>query len=211
MPSDATPAPPRQGQARTRLSRRAVIEAARALFLQHGYTATTVAMISQAAEVPPATVYRLFSSKLGILKALLDVSIAGDNEPVPVLDRPGVAALLRSSDPRAILDGLAAVTTAINQRTSDIYELLRRAADADPEAAALLDAIGRQRGEGQGQIVRALHRKRLLRPGLPAAEAADIVHTILAPEVYRLLVHDRGWTPLRFQRWAASTLIQQLT
>ena len=86
--NDLNPAP--RGQARTRLARAAVIEAARTLFLERGYGATTVEAISDRADVPPATVYRLFSSKHGILKALFDVSIVGDHETVPMVDRPQV-------------------------------------------------------------------------------------------------------------------------
>src|SRR3954453_14857990 len=94
-----------RGQARTRLARRAVIDAARALFLERGYTGTTVEAISERSDVPPATVYRLFASKLGILKAVLDVSIAGDDESVSVPDRPRARALFAIEDPREQLTG----------------------------------------------------------------------------------------------------------
>ena len=170
-----------------------------------------MASISRAADVPEPTVYRLFSSKVGILRALLDVSIAGDDEPITVVDRPSVATLLDADGVDAVLDGFANVTTSINRRTSEVYDVVRRAADAEPEAASLFADIGRQRDQGQGQIVRTLHRKRALRSGLSEREASDIVHAIMAPEVYRLLVHDRGWSPLHYQQWAARTLKQQLT
>jgi len=170
-----------------------------------------MANISRAADVPEPTVYRLFSSKVGILRALLGVSIAGDDEPIAVADRMSVIGQLDTDGADAVLAGFAAVTTSINQRTSEVYDVLRRAADAEPEAAALFAEIGRQRDQGQGQIVRTLHRKHALRPGLSQREAADIVHAIMAPEVYRLLVHDRGWTPARYQQWAARTLNEQLT
>src|SRR5215468_5546210 len=87
------------GQARTRLDRTAVVQAARTLFLERGYPGTTIEAISELSDVPPATVYRLFSSKLGILKALLDVSVAGDDDQVAVQDRPDVASLFAESDP----------------------------------------------------------------------------------------------------------------
>src|SRR5215813_3776676 len=91
------------GQARTRLARAAVTQASRALFLERGYATTTIEAISEHSDVPPATVYRLFSSKLGILKALLDTSIAGDDQPVAVPNRPDVAAVFSETDPRALL------------------------------------------------------------------------------------------------------------
>src|SRR6266536_6291277 len=81
------------GQARTRLARAAVVEAARALFLERGYAGTTIETISDLSDVPAATVYRLFSSKPGILRALLDVSIAGDDQAVALPDRPHLRTL----------------------------------------------------------------------------------------------------------------------
>src|SRR6476660_8201461 len=93
---------PGRGQARTRLARRAVIGAARTLFLERGYAASTVEAISDHSDVPSATVYRLFSSKLGILKALLDTSIAGDDQPQTVQEREDVAALFEEPDPQKL-------------------------------------------------------------------------------------------------------------
>ena len=90
-----------RGQARTRLARTAVVDAARDLFLERGYGATTIEAISEHSDVPPATVYRLFASKRGILKALLDVSIVGDDDALPLADRPPVRSLLDEPDPRS--------------------------------------------------------------------------------------------------------------
>ena len=200
-----------RGQARTRLARRAVVEAARALFPERGYAATTIEAISEYSDVPSATVYRLFSSKLGILKALLDTSIAGDDQPLAVQERPDVASLFAEPDPHKLLAGFAGITTAINQRTNDTYGVLTSAAGADPAAAELLDEIRQQRDRGQGQIARALARAGALKPGLREREAADLIHALMSPEVYRLLVGDRGWTPERYERWLATTLTHQLT
>lgn len=188
-----------------------MIDAARELFLERGYATTTIAAISQRANVPEPTVYRLFSSKLGILKVLMDVSIAGDDEPVTVPERPSVAALFDQPDPHKVLAGFAAITTQINERTNDLYNVLSRAADADAAAAVLFDTLRQQRDRGQEQIVQALHRKQKLRAGLKPAHAADLVHALMSPEVYRLFVTDRGWSPAQFQQWATQILIQQLT
>jgi len=200
-----------RGQARTRLARRAVVDAARTLFLERGYATTTIEAISVQSDVPAATVYRLFSSKLGILKALLDVSIAGDEQPLAVQERPDVASLFAEADPLQLLAGLAGVTTAINRRTNDVYFVLVGAAGSDPGAAELLGEIVRQRDRGQGRIARSLARAHALKPGLRERDAADIVHALMSPELYRLFVGDRGWTPARYEQWLATSLVQQLT
>src|SRR4051795_10999846 len=145
-----------RGQARTRLARRAVVAAARTRFIERGYASTTIEAISHLADVPPATVYRLFASKLGILKALLDTSIAGDDQPLTVQGRPSVASLFAEPDPIKLLTGFAGVTTAINQRTNDVYRVLVGAAGSDPAAAQLLEEIQQQRDRGQSQVAHAL-------------------------------------------------------
>ena len=201
----------REPQARTRLARRAVVDAARTLFLERGYAATTIDAISERSDVPAPTVYRLFSSKLGILKALLDVSIAGDEEQTAVQDRPNVASLFGERDPKKLLTGIAGVTTSINQRTNDVYFVLVSAAGSDPAAAELLGQIRQQRDEGQGRIARSLSRAKQLRRGLRERDAADLIHALMSPEMYRLLVDDRGWMPARYEEWLAAMLIDQLT
>jgi AcrR family transcriptional regulator len=199
-----------RGQARTRLARAAVVDAARALFLERGYAATTIDAISDLSDVPPATVYRLFSSKLGILKALLDVSIAGDDAAVAVPDRPRARALFVTADPRQQLSGFAGVTRDINSRAAPVYQILVSAAGAAPEAAALLAEYTRQRHEGQRWIARSLARNGALRANLRQRDAEDIIHALMSPEVYRLLVVERSWTPDRYAQWLSRTLIDQL-
>jgi AcrR family transcriptional regulator len=200
----------KSSQARTRLARAAVVQAARTLFLERGYAGTTVEAISDLSDVPPATVYRLFSSKLGILKALLDVSIAGDDEAVPLDNRPHVRALLADPDPRNQLSGFAGITCGIMSRTEPVHRILVSAAASDPDAAALLAEQTRHRQLGQSQIARSLARAGALRPKLRQRQAADIIHALMSPEVYRLLVGDRGWRPDQYEQWLKGILIDQL-
>ena len=200
----------KRGQARTRLARAAVVDAARALFFDRGYGATTIEAISDLADVPPATVYRLFSSKRGILKALLDVSIVGDHEAVPLADRPPVRSLAANPDPKDQLAGFVGIAAQVNSRTAPIYRILVSAASSDPDAATLLDELTRQRQQGQRVIARSLARAGALRPELRERDAADLVHALMSPELYRLLVVDRGWKPERYQRWLTGTVIDQL-
>jgi AcrR family transcriptional regulator len=197
-------------QARTRLARRAVVDAARTLFLERGYGATTIDAISALSDVPPATVYRLFSSKRGILKALLDVSIAGNDEAISMADRPHVRSLLADPDPRNMVAGFVGVAAQVNSRTAAIYRILVSAAASDPDTATLLDELTRQRQQGQGRVARALARARSLQPTLRERDAGDIIHALVSPEVYGLLVVDRGWPPERYETWLTETLVDQL-
>ena len=198
------------GQARTRLARAAIVQAARTLFRERGYPGTTVEAISELSDVPPATVYRLFSSKLGILKALLDVSVAGDDDDVPVEERPFVRAILANPDPSKQLSGFVGITRGIQSRTEPIYRILVSAAGSDPDAAALLAERTRHRQQNQSRIARHLARAGALRQELREREAADIIHALMSPEVYRLLVGDRGWTREQYEQWLKGILIDQL-
>jgi len=198
------------GQARTRRTRAAVAEAARTLFLERGYAATTIEAISERSDTPTATVYRLFSSKMGILKAVLDVSIGGDDDAVAMAERPQVHALLSDEDPVGRLTRFAALLHEVMARVGPVHRILADAARADPEAAALLAEISRQRQEGQRRIARALARSGALRPGLRERDAADIIHALASPEVYGLLVADRSWSGQRYERWLSAILIDQL-
>ena len=206
----STPSDRTRGQARTRLARAAVVRAARALFLERGYGATTIEAISAQADVPVATVYRLFSSKHGILKALLDVSIVGDDEPVPMAARPHIQALLADPEPTAQLAGFVSIAADVNSRVGPIYRILASAASSDADAATLLDDLTRQRHEGQRLIARSLARSGALRDDLRERDAADIIHALLSPELYRLLVVDRRWKLDRYERWLTGVLTDQL-
>ena len=197
-------------QARTRRTRAAVVEAAQRLFVERGYAATTIEAISDQSDTPQATVYRLFSSKLGILKAVLDVSVGGDDETVAMADRPQVRALLSDVDPEKQLAGFAALLREVLARVGPVHRILADAARSDEDAAVLLAEIARQRHEGQRRIARSIARSGALRPGLRERDAADILHALASPEVYGLLVFDRGWSGERYQKWLQSVLVDQL-
>jgi AcrR family transcriptional regulator len=198
------------GQARTRRTRAAVVEAARDLFVERGYSATTVAAISESSDTPQATVYRLFSSKLGILKAVLDVSVGGDDRPVAVADRPQVRALLADPDPHDQVARFASLVGDLLARTAPVHRILADAGRSDHDAAALLDEISRQRQAGQRRVARSLARSGALRAGLRERDAGDIIHALASPEVYGLLVLDRGWRGERYKTWLTNILTDQL-
>jgi AcrR family transcriptional regulator len=202
-------------QARTRLARVAVLDAARALFLERGYAATTIDAISATSRVPSATVYRLFTSKLRLLQALFNATlhegaVGLDGEPAPVPDHPQLGALLAEPDPRVQVATFARIARDILSRGSEVYPILVTAAGSDPQAAELLAAYTRTREQGQGHLSRCLASGPSLRPGLSERAAADIVHALASPEVYRLLVTGRGWSPGQYEQWLTATLTSQL-
>ncbi len=111
---------------------------------------------------------------------------------------------------RVLLSQLWLGTRGIMSRTEPLHRILVSAAGSDPDAAALLAEQTRHRQRGQGEIASILAQSGALRPELREREAADRIHALMSPEVYRLLVVDRGWSPARYQQWLAEILIDQL-
>lgn len=193
-------------QAQTRATRAEVIITARRLFVQRGYPATTIDAIADAASTPIATVYRLFGSKRGILSAVLDVSLGGDDEPIAFQDRPAIQAALTEADPGRLLDAFARICRELLDRSAPIQYALASAAMVDPEAADQLAITRQQRLAGQSRIARILADRGALTPGLTEADAADTVYTLMSPETHRILTVERGWSADHYQRWLATAL-----
>src|SRR2546425_4438496 len=200
--------PRRREQARA--TRRAVLEAARELFVEGGYVATTIDAIAARAEVSPETVYAIFGNKRSILSEVIDVSIAGDDAPVPILERGWVQEMRKEPDPRRRLKILARNGRLILERTAPVFEVLRGAAMAEPEIASLWELNKAQRFIGQRELLRVLTAGHPLRKGLTASTATDILFAIGSPETYRLLVIDRGWSADQFERWYSDALARLL-
>jgi AcrR family transcriptional regulator len=193
-------------QAQARATRLKVIEAAKRLFIEHGYPATTIDAIAEAADVPLPSVYRLFGSKRALLAAILDTSFGGDDQSVAFGDRPAVRAARDEPDPARMVTAFARIARELMDRSSAIQHVLATAAQVDPEMAELLAEIRRQRHTGQSRIVAALDARGALDPGLDKTEAADIAYALLSPEVHRILTVERGWPADRYERWVARSL-----
>jgi AcrR family transcriptional regulator len=193
-------------QAQVRATRLRVIQAAERLFTEHGYPATTIEAIAEAADTPLPTLYRLFGSKRALLSAALDTAFGGDDEPIAFGDRPAVRAARTEPDPEKMVDAFARIVAEFMQRSSAILHVLATAAPVDAEAAELLAEIRRQRHTGQSRIVDALAATGALHPGLDKAEATDIVYALLSPDMHRILTVERGWPADRYERWIARSL-----
>jgi AcrR family transcriptional regulator len=190
-------------------TRRAILDAARELFVERGYVATTIEAIAAGARVAPETVYATFGNKRSLLSELIDVSMAGDDLPVPILERGWVGDLRGEPDPRRRVRILARNGRLILERVAPVYEVLRGAAAADPEIAALWERNKAQRYAGQRELARIVTAG-TRREGLTALAAADVLFALGSPETFRLLVVDRGWSADRFERWYADTLARLL-
>src|SRR5579862_740974 len=193
-------------QAQVRATRLRIIEAAKALFIARGYPATTLEAIAEAADTSLPTLYRLFSSKPALLKAVLDVSFGGDDQPIAFEDRPDVQAARGETDPQALVTAFARIGRDLMERSSAILRVLATAAAVDPEAAQLMEEIRRQRHTGQSRIVAALAARDALDPDLESSEAADITYVAFSPDVHYILTVDRGWTAEQYERWLVRSL-----
>jgi AcrR family transcriptional regulator len=192
--------------AQVRVTRLKVIEAAKRLFIESGYPATTIEAVADAADVSLPTLYRLFGSKRALLAAVLDASFGGDDEPIAFGDRPAVRAARAEADPVKMVEAFGRILTDLMERTSAILHVLATAAQVDPEAADLLAEIRRQRHTGQSRIVAALAERDALDPDLDPAQAADMVYAYMSPDVHRILTIERGWASRDYELWAVRCL-----
>ena len=180
-------------QAQARATRLRILEAAKALFIARGYPAATLEAIADAADTSLPTLYRLFPSKRALLKAVLDVSFGGDDQPIAFGERPEVQAARAEADLATLIQAFARIGRDFMARSSAIMHVLATAAQVDPDAAQLMEQIRRQRRTGQSRIVAALSARGALDPELEFSEAIDITYVALSPDVHRILTVECGW------------------
>jgi len=189
-----------------RATRRRMIEHAATLFQREGYAATTIEQIASAAGVAVQTVYFHFGNKATVLKEVVDVLAVGDDEPVPMLQRPWVREVRETPDARRALALWLANSAMIFSRLAPVMKIVRDAAGSDPEMAAQWQTNAEQRFTAQRALVQQLADKGALRPGLSVDRAADIIFCLVSHEVYFLSTVSRGWTPVEWERWMFTTL-----
>jgi AcrR family transcriptional regulator len=191
-------------------TRWAVLEAARRLFLEQGYAATTVSAIAAEAGVSVETVYKAFGNKPGLVKSVFDVSFAGDDEPVPFIQRQRVRRIREEPDGRRKLGLYGEHLAETAPRSVPVQLLVREAAATDPGAADVWRQMATERLTGMTMFASDLHDGGHLRPGLSVDEARDILWTYNSAEIYDLLVLQRGWEPDRYGRWVTDALAAAL-
>jgi AcrR family transcriptional regulator len=188
----------REGAAATRAD---VLAAATRLFTERGWAKTSVRDIAKEARVSVETVYSAVGSKAELLRAATDVSVVGDDEPVPLADRPEFQALAGGSAAdraRAIGDLLGAMFP----RTAPLHRALEHGASADPALAEMYRlALEMQRESARQVLVLLLGRE-------PTAAEADSAHALFSNPVYQLLTEFRGWSNEDYRAWISDSALR---
>jgi len=193
---------PRRRQAAAR-TRAAILDAARDLFTERGYTATPMAAIAERAGVALDTVYASVGRKSELARLLIETAISGTDQAIPAEQRDYVKAVRAAADADTKIAIYAAAVAATAPRLALVHSIIQQAAPAEPELAALWAEIAERRAANMRRFVANLATVSQLR--LDPGEAADIVWATNANEMYQLLVGQRGWTPERYERFLADT------
>jgi AcrR family transcriptional regulator len=191
-------------------TRAQVLSSAQRLFERDGYASTSMAAVAADAGVSLKTVYVVFETKSGLLRAVWHRVLRGDGDGVPVGDQPWFRRVLDEPDPRDQLALNAKNSREVKERAGPIMEVIRAAAPGDAEIGALWRRIETEFHANQRQVVESLHRKHALRRGLGVTAGTDILWALNHPGVYRSLVGERGWSPARYERWLTGILTSQL-
>lgn len=191
-------------------TRQAILDAARRLFLKHGYATATMPAIAHAAGIALDTVYAAVGRKPKLFRLLIETAISGQPEVIPAEARDYVQAIRAESDPAEKLRIYARALGAIQPRLAPLFRLLQSAAELEPELKKLWTDIARRRATNMQLLAENLHSTGRLRHDLSLTKAADILWSMNSPELYLLLVSQRRWTAEEYQQWLAEAWIALL-
>jgi AcrR family transcriptional regulator len=193
---------PRRAEQAAR-TRRAILSAARELFVAKGYGATTIAAIAERARVSLDTVYATVGRKPALLRELVETAISGTDEALPPEQRDYVRRIGAAATAVEKILIYAAAVSAIQQRLAPVFRALRDAARTDEDCAALWAEISTRRATNMRSFAADLRGTGELRDDLTDDQVADVVWSMNAAEYWDLLVRERGWTPDQFRDWLA--------
>ena len=190
-------------QTQARQTRDRVLTVAGRLFVTEGYAGTSIARIAREAGVSAPTVFAGFKSKVNLLKEVVDTAIAGDSDERPLRERPVLRRIHAAPTFDEVVDRMADGFAEVSERAYPIYAVLYRAADGDPQIAALLAELDRQRLVGSRLLARTV-ADRL--DSHDVDDIADAIWVLQSPLQYGLIVHDRGRPVSWYRDWVAKTL-----
>jgi AcrR family transcriptional regulator len=185
-------------------TRRRVLQAAGTQFAKRGFEQVTVAELATEAGVAVPTIFALFRSKAGVLKALMREALFGGRYETLV------EKALASNDPRERIRMAASITRTVYDSEKAETSLIRGAAVLSRELKAIEREGERQRFERQEPTIALLFRKRQFARGLDVERARDIFWALTGRDLYRMLVLDRGWSSDDYEKWLADLLVRAL-
>lgn len=189
-----------------RRNRQVIVATAARLFVEHGYGSTSLAMIAGEAGVSRPTVFAAFGSKAALLRKVLDQALAGDDDDVPVVERPWFKPVWDAAKPADALAAYADVCLIIGRRAAGLFETVRRAADHAPEAAHLWATLNKNRRAGAAMVVQRVRELGGFASDEKARRATDTLWLLNDPAHYAALVLECGWPEDVFRRWLATTM-----
>ena len=194
---------------RARATRQRITKAAYALFCERGYSGTTMADVADAAGVAVQTVYFVFHTKSELLSRTVDFAVLGEDAPTPPEMQPWHAQMTAEPDVTAALRHAVAGIGPILARAMPLDTVVRASAASDPEVARVRAFHEQWRAEGYRRMLDVLRKKSALRHGV-SSERANQLLLMYVGDVYRILVHDYGWTHDDWVDWTVATLSEQL-
>lgn len=195
---------------RAEATRSRIIESAYELFAGDGYPSATMEAIAQSAGVAVQTVYYVFGTKAGLLRAVTESAAAGFDEEVPVMERSWVAEALSDPDPRRALALGVEYGVDIYARVAPLENALRAAASADPEIDEYIQEFTGQRRRGMARLISGLARRGGLIPGLEPQRASDVLFVLHSHETFLGFTRRCGWTVERYKAWLYRALSREL-
>src|ERR671913_210601 len=103
---------------------RRILDAAYRLLVGQGYGATTMSAVAREAGVSTPTVYKVVGSKPTLVKRVYDVTLVGDDDPVPFAERPEVGAAYAEEAPRRFLAAYARLARTLSERLGALLAAL---------------------------------------------------------------------------------------
>jgi AcrR family transcriptional regulator len=197
-------------QARAQARRRAVVEAAHELFERDGFRATTIAAIARVAGVSAESVYKGFGTKAALAKAVFDLVIAGDDEPVPIPERPETRAVQAEPDVRRKIALYAETAALRGHRSAKVQLLIRDGRHVDDTLEEVWQSLLTERLTGMSLLAANFHATGQLRSDLTVDEVRDLLWTYISVELYELLVLDREWSLPRYTAWLTEAITAAL-
>jgi len=197
-------------QAQARSTKMQIAEVARNLFFERGYEGATIEAIAEDAGVAKETVYSIFRNKQSILAFLLDVSVGGDDLPLPIIQRPGPQAILVDTDQRRQISKFAQEAGEILSRAAALFAIMSSAADTEPEISIRIQELHKLRLKNMTSVVHHIAGNGPLQAGLDEKRAGETVWALTSPELFNLLKTELGWSREKYAEWLADILIRVL-